>query len=334
MSLSIYGSSNVGAITGDAYMDQIKALIERLYGYAVVPLVSVAGTGDTATAEMPSGETATPLVETTKFSLLWPGANTGAVTLEIASGGAVPVLSAAGAALVAGQLEAGQLVVLEYRGTDFYVISDLSGGGGGGATRYFQKFTVSGTWTKPAGLPDDTPIRVLGWGAGGGGAVNGNLRFGGGGGRYGERVFRAGDVPASVAVAVGAGGAPGGTSGGAGSASSFGTLLSIKGGVGGYGSNTYGVGGAGGAVSAALADPHWDGGRGGSDYDGSTYNNHPGYPAIFGGGGGAGGSTGGIAGGSSAYGGKGGDIYSPGTAPGGGGGGQAAGARGEIWVMI
>ncbi|MBS8228401.1 hypothetical protein DYI42_19425, partial [Vannielia litorea] len=272
MSLNINKSTTVGAITGDDYMDQIAGLLERLFGYATIPLTSVGGTGDAITASMPAGETADPLTETAQYALICAAANTGAVTLNIAGGGAVPVLDASGAALTGGELSAGHIIELAYRGSDFLITSDLPGGVGAASPFDWQEFTASGTWSKPAGLSDDTPVRVRAWGAGAGGERdNITAGSGGGGGAFVEQVFRLGDLPSSVAVTIGAGGA-GATSvglGSAGGATSFGALLTAAG----------GAGNAGGSVQSGVVDAHWDGGA-------------PGVSAIWGGAGGGGGSAG------------------------------------------
>lgn len=318
MSLDIYKSTTLGDISGDDYMDQIADLLERLFGYATIPLASIGGTGDAITAAMPAGETATALTEAARFSLLCAAANSGPVTLNVASTGDVPVLSADGAALTGSELSAGHILVVEYRGSDFYIVSDLPGGGAGASPFNWQEFTSSGTWPKPAGLNDDTPVRVRAWGAGGGGGASGTEKGGGGGGAFVEAVFRLGDLPSSVAVTIGAGGA----AGSAGAATSFGALLTAAGGAAG----SDGAGGAAGKAMAGVSAPLWDGGAGSGTAGGAS--------AVHGG---AGGGKEGLStapGGASLFGGNGGAGGAAGQAPGGGGGGEAAGARGELWVIV
>ncbi len=139
--------------------------------------------------------------------------------------------------------------------------------GPGGTAAVFTEFTSSGTYTKDPGA---SFIMVEAWGAGGGG---GSGRYnatrsggrGGGGGAYTMRVFKASDVPSSVAVAIGAGGAGGtakttaadGNTGSYGGNTTFGSLLTAYGGVpGGGGTNSNSNGGPGGGVLAKDGAPN------------------------------------------------------------------------------
>jgi hypothetical protein len=137
--------------------------------------------------------------------------------------------------------------------------------GPGGTAAVFTEFTSSGTYTKD---PSASFIMVEAWGAGGGGgsgkynATRAGGR-GGGGGAYTMRVFKASDVPSSVAVAIGAGGAGGaakttagdGNYGNNGGNTTFGSLLTAYGGTGAEGgtSGTGQYGPGGGALSTSGA---------------------------------------------------------------------------------
>lgn len=109
-----------------------------------------------------------------------------------------------------------------------------------------DKFTNSGTWTKPTGARS-VWVRIVGGGGGGGGAVGGvspNIANGGSGGAggYAESWYDANDLPASVAITIGAAGsATVGGAGGTGGTTSFGALMTANGGAGGgVGSSTTG----------------------------------------------------------------------------------------------
>lgn len=154
-------------------------------------------------------------------------------------------------------------------------IAEPAAGGPGGGTTNVQAFSAAGafTWTKPPGV---TTVRVLCQGAGGGGGSGGAAALGtaatggggGGSGAYSEVSYLAADLPATVAVTIGAGGAGGNPASGAnnpgstGAATSFGPYLSVGGGGGSNGtgagsSSTAGLtsGGAGAAGGTGAGGP-------------------------------------------------------------------------------
>lgn len=174
-------------------------------------------------------------------------------------------------------------------------------------------FTVSGTWTAPAGV---TSVTVEAWGAGGGGgAATGSPAKGGGGagGQYAKKVVAV--VPGTVyAIAVGAGGTVGtAVAGGIGGNSTFAaTTVVAKGGAGGglaAANNSGGTAGAG-SVAGGVGDIVYAGGNGSAAAG-----------AVGGAGGGGAGSAG--AGGNAV-----GNTAGAGTATGGGAGGAGLTARG------
>lgn len=218
--------------------------------------------------------------------------------------------------------------------------------GSSASTASTQTFTASGTWTKPS--CNVVEVVVIGGGGGGGGgfgAAAGNVRTGGtggGGGAYHREIYQAADLPATVAVTIGAGGSAGsggasggGGNGGTGGTSSFGAYLSAFGGGGGAagvsGSLSY-CGGAGGGTGSAGAlgsaanvmgggpttNNTLPGIGGGGASNGSPAN--AGQPAESGGGGGGSarpststGSTGGTSINGGAGGGGGGSLWSDNT---------------------
>ena len=193
---------------------------------------------------------------------------------------------------------------------------------------FYQEFTASGTWTRPANV---TWVYVEAIGGGGGGGRGTSYGGGGGGGAFNARLFQSSDTGATVTVTVGAGGAGIPSGGGTASSndggnSSFGTLVVGPGGKGGAGVSSgtnRSEGGGGEFLSGGYAA-----GAGGMAI-GVTGISLRGYNSVKGGaGGGAGADTGG-AGGTSTEAGNGGigavsgaSNAGNGTAPGGGGGGK------------
>lgn len=111
-----------------------------------------------------------------------------------------------------------------------------------------QVLTVSGTYTRSAGVSFIIVRAVGGGGAGGGSAATsaGQCAAGGGGasGAYAEGIFAS--PPATVAVTVGSAGVPmnGNAPGGNGGSTVFGALMTCPGGPGGLGAPATATGGA------------------------------------------------------------------------------------------
>jgi len=218
-----------------------------------------------------------------------------------------------------------------------------------------QTFTTAGadTWTKPAGYPTNSRVRIRVWGPGGGGGDSGfgSASGGGGGGGFQEIWKVLSDLGATEAVNVGTGGlgaTSNNTDGAAGDSTTFGSHATGYSGGGGDGtastSALYGgggnVGGAGslGVNGAPGLSNLWSGGHGSSVSSGSAV---AAESAVFGGGGGAAAGGGGSTPGSSVFGGAGGATGTVGTQPGGGGGGNAGssgvganGADGKVEVVV
>jgi len=328
---------------------------DRVMDHTVVALTITSGgsEGDTLTADIKDNAD-TPATDTIflqgsgdgtrgwlfGMGVTWvqPADNTGAMTLSVNGGPPYPVLSSAGVAIQPGQVTGGMVVVGRFNGGSFYITSAIGEGDAGPAARYWQEFTADGTWTKPDGLGDDTPVRVRAWGGGGGGNVTG----GGGGASYAEIVLRLGDLPNSVAVTVGEGGTTSFSSGGNGGNSTFGSYLTAFGGGGASSTAPDGGGGAGllsagsGATAGTLGGGVSPGGSatlpeaGGAGGDDAP-STRDGGASVYGGGGGGG--NGGD-GGASTYGGGGGDDNVAGESPGGGGGSSAEGGPGLVQVII
>ena len=174
----------------------------------------------------------------------------------------------------------------------------------------FQRFTSSGTWTKPAGVTV-VVVELIGPGGGGGSiAEGGGGGGGGGGGAISREVYNASDLAATHTVTVPAGGAAGSSGGGngvAGGSTEFtgtGVLQKAFGGGGGEGGSS-GSGGGGGKASSGAVGSGGTGGDGGDPtIQSSTHGNSlggrgakggntdaDGSNSENGGGGGAGGDT-------------------------------------------
>lgn len=338
---STYSHTSDPMPDGLQFLEQYADRLGQLFNASILPLTGVGGTGDAVTATLDPPLLA-GLAAGMKFTLTWAAANTGPVTLAINGGAALPVVDAAGVDLDGGALQSGERSLIEYVSGSYRVLSAQGAGAASGP--YYAQFTTSGTWNKPAGLPDDAMVLVEAWGAGGGGSSLGN-GGGGGGGGYNRQWFRAGALPSSVSVTIGSGGAVNGNGG----STTFGSLLTAFGGLGSSTQNGArggsaaagglfgaGLGGATAGTNGGNASTEFGGAGGGA---GDTVSNSAGNggQAMRGGGGGGGrSSVNGFVGtgGASVFGGSGGNGNAAGVAPGGGGGRNAAGARGELRIWI
>ncbi|MRH22952.1 hypothetical protein [Rhodovulum strictum] len=326
----IFSGSSAGPIPGPSFLDQYAMHMAALYRASCFPLTGVAGVNTiTATLDPPLG--ASGLIDGMRFGIGWTSVNTGGMTLSIGGLPPVPVLDAKGATLVPGAVSAGLRSTLEYVGGAFRVQSPLLAGETIGAGPFYWQFDLSGTWTKPPGLPDDRAVLVHAIGAGGGS----NRYAPGAGGACAIGVFRAIQLPSSVAISVGAGGLGRTDFGGTAAAgdSTFGSLLT------GYGAGPASASEAAnvpGAMFGRGTTAGWNSVLGGGYYvDVGGTTNSSWY------GGGCGARTSGAVG-RSGMAGNGGNVNQPGNAPGGGAGlypsvggaGPLNGARGEVRIWI
>lgn len=184
---------------------------------------------------------------------------------------------------------------------------DISGNQSSGT----QTFTVTRTWTAPAGV---TAVNTECWGGGGSGAVGSANAGGGGGGGGAYAKTKITVVPSTVYdVSVGTGATVANTAGVQTWFKTSGSILA----AGGYGGGAVPLGGPGGAApSRALGCVGYHGGDGGQ--------------GLLASGGGGGGSSAGTA--TFGQNGQNGVLRTGGIAPTGGGDGGAGGAQGLIGV--
>ena len=348
---------NSGIITGQDFADDVKQAVKELFDASCFPLTAIGGTGNAITATLTPVFDPDVLVTGMKFTFTVVNNNTGPATLNINSTSAIPIVDKEGSAIPSGELLAGSRILIEYDGSDFRILNQISTNIDN--LPYFEEFLSSGTWNKPEGYSDNTLVRVEVVGGGGGGGRGAFAQAGGGGGGGGSAIafFKMIDLPSSVTVTIGAGGF-GATSvtGGGGGTSSFGTLVFAYGGAGGSadgsggggggnqssGTTTIGgkIGGGDGSTTDNGSDCGVITGGGGGGGGGGNGASGSGGNSIYGGGGGGNGGANGHPGGISSFGGNGGAKQVAGSVPGGGGGGGysqvngAAGASGRVRIYI
>lgn len=252
---------------------EINDELALLYGRAPVLLGSVSGT-DVIIGSATPAASFTAYAAGQTFSFVAAANNTGSVTLNINSIGAKNLRTAAGAALVAGQLVEDTLYVVHVvpiAGPD--VEFRLIGSGGGSASTGTPSVDVvftgaSATFAK-ADYPGAKEFVVWAIGVGGGGG-NASTDSGGGGGAGGvaRKRFIPADLAASITVTVN------------GTASTFAHTTAVVGNAGSAGSSP--SGGAGGTATGGDFNITGAAGTAGADVAGDT---------GTGGSGGVGGST-------------------------------------------
>lgn len=279
------------------------------------------------------------------FSFKAVSANTGASTLSVNGLGTKNIYKLGGTALVSGDIGAGQIILVEYDGTEFQMLNPVANVPvTPPPVTDIQTFTSTGanTWTMPTGAKK---ILVQMWGAGGSGGVSSNIDSagGGGGGEYWEQWFASSDLTSTVTVTIGVGGlgVPNNNQGNPGGNTTFGSYATAYGGAGGPANSSNPVSGGGGGSPANVGDiaGFWGVGASGANGGYGLFSGAGGGSSSGNGGGsyyggaGGGGATGGT-GGTSVYGGNGGAGHSgsttggAGAVPGGGGGSSASGTSG------
>lgn len=281
-----------------------------------------------------------------EFTFKAAHANTSTSTLNVNGLGAKSIMKqGGGTALVTGDIALGQIVQVEYDGTNFQMLNPI-GQAGANKIMDYQAFTANGTWTKPSGLTGTELVIAQLWGGGAGGgsaSATGSPTSagGGGGGAFGEFHCRASDLGSTetitVAAAVAAATAGNTTSFGShfsafggGPGATVAAASSQGGGGGGGGLNAAGsagtasgtggsaTGGPGGGFAGGAANS--DGPSGGAGGSTASFNGTTGG-SVNGGGGGGNGNVGGLngaAGGNSINGGAGGGGVNNGVSAAGG----------------
>lgn len=221
--------------------------------------------------------------------------NSGSANLTVAGvAGSKGLRTLAGAALAAGDLQAGAIMSFVYdQVSDTVLVTNLQKGVGPFAIGAIYSITASQTWNRPAGCRAILIEGLAGGGAGGGSgnAAAGELSqgAGGGGGGYFRKLIIGPDP--SYAVTIGAGGAGViGGNGGSGGATSWGSVCSAVGGGGGSlltsGTSSNGsANGAGGAGSGGDIVGAGTPGQRGVRFSGSNGFGGSGGSSIYGGGG-------------------------------------------------
>jgi hypothetical protein len=256
-------SSGAG-VTGTQIAQDANEEFAELYTRAPVRLGSVSGT-NTITASAAPAAAFTAYAAGQTFSFLAAVNNTGAVTLNVNTIGAKNLKTAAGADLVAGQLVADTLYVVQVvdiSGPDveFRLIGGSGGssGGGGGTPNEYVPFTSSGTFDK-GDYPGARCFKVIMQGPGGNGATGdySDGRGGGAGGAGGQaiKIFNPADLAASITVTINS------------TKAEFGHTTAVVGNAGSNGSSANG--GAGG--TATGGDLNYTG-ESGEDAEDNTNN--------------------------------------------------------------
>lgn len=234
-------------------------------------------------------------ITTPKIADLRPGQ-----LYTVALGGILPVPNQAVRDALTGVYSGLTIWRIDIKAAEVYDATAVAWGSAVGKPN-IQKFTVSGTWTKPTGAKTVVIECVGGGGAGGGAAAAASSQHsmgaGGGGGAYARRTVDASTLTATVTVTIGAGGT--GVSAGDGNNGVATTFGAVVGAAAGQGGNHRGseatsfgaVGGDGGATGSGTPDLVVPGSPGAGCWgDGALCVSGAGGSSMFGGGGVASGS--------------------------------------------
>lgn len=264
--------------SGKDYADDMAAKADLWFNnMTLIPTLITNTANDYTITIDPPLKSGTDVVAGMGFYITPSADNSGTVRLRVTDTGSwFNVTKSNGSNLAAGDWKSDTVYHVLFVGGSFRILNATAASSGGNISGLVneQIFNTSGTWTKPAEISTNALVEVYLWGGGGGG----NGGAGGGGGACVTKTFKITELPATVAVTIGAGGAAGAQGG----VSTFGTLLSAFGGGGGA-ANGYG-GGSGGSSG---------GGGGGLTSAGSSATGISGYAANRGGDGGFGGGGGG-----------------------------------------
>lgn len=325
-------------INGADWMDELADKIGMLFDNMTLVPTSIINSGNDYTM------TLDPILDGDVkqgmgFYIQPNAANTNPVRLRYGTEPYYDVVKSTGDPLGSGEWSPALVYFVVFIGGQFRILSAALAGGTSAVQLAEYIYTTNDTWTK-GGIDPKSWVLIEAWGGGGGGggwATGSTNTSGGGGGRYSFALFRAADLPATVAITIGGGGA-GVTNGvaGTGGTTSAGSFVVAEGGLGGNNSTGATAGGNGGGLAQITAAPGTFMGVGGK---GATYNT-PGATVEYGGGGGAA-SGASSAPGLSRYGGNGGTASGNGQVPGGGGAGRATsggaggnGAGGMVRIRV
>lgn len=206
-----------GPLTATQLTDEINTELAELYKRSAAKVGTPAGT-NTYTGSIPLSRT---LADNNLFLFLVPNTNTSSCTFN-----GKALKDSTGAALQAGQLQAGQLILFEREAAtdDYRILSPLAGG----TVPIVRVYTAaSTTWTKPAGLRY-VKVTVQAPGGNGTNASGGTPGSGGAAGGHSTKVIAAGSLGSTETVTIPAVGS--------GNNASFGSHISAPGGGNGSGS--------------------------------------------------------------------------------------------------